>query len=66
MPVLVRRAREVLIAAGDKTPAQKQRPGMAVVRDINQGLEKEVVVVARRLLSGDVLVTFKTEVAKAE
>lgn len=64
MPVPARRSREVIIATGAETPTQKQRSGAEIVRDINTNIQSESVVAARRLQSGDILVTFDQEEAK--
>ena len=64
MPVPARRSREVVIAAGSETPAQKQRSGAELIRDVNTALSYEAVVAARRLQSGDVLLTFSSDIEK--
>ncbi len=64
MPVPARRSREVVVAAGTEDIKQKQRSGAEIVRDINGRLTEEAVVAARRLPSGDVLVTFEGPEAK--
>ena len=60
-PVPARRAREVIIAPGNEEPRQKQRSGLDIVRDINIELKDQSVVAARRLPSGDVMVTFEDQ-----
>ncbi len=60
-PVPARRARELIIASGNEETGKKQRTGRELVRDINTELDCEAVVAARRLPSGDVLVTFDKE-----
>lgn len=64
MPVPARRSREVTIAPGGENASQKSRSGRELVRDLNAQLEGEPVIAARRLPSGDVLVTFATEESK--
>jgi hypothetical protein len=64
MPVPARRSREVVVAPGDEDTTQKQRTGPELVRDINTKIQCESVVAARRLPSGDTLVTFEGEEAK--
>ena len=60
-PVPARRAREIIIAPGNEEPQQKQRSGLDIVRDINAELCDQSVVAARRLPSGDVIVTFDNQ-----
>jgi hypothetical protein len=57
---MARRVKEVhiVIAPGNGDSVQRQRVGRELVRDINTKLQGEGVVAARRLPSGDVLVTF--------
>ena len=64
MPVPARRSREVVIATGSETPGQKQRSGAELIRDVNTALSYEVVVAARRLQSGDILLTFSSDTEK--
>ena len=64
MPVPARRSREVTIAPGTETTAQRQRSGQEIVRDINASIECEAAIAARRLQSGDTLLTFETEEAR--
>lgn len=64
MPVPARRSRELVIAPGTETTAQKQRSGREIVRDVNKMIQCESVVAARRLPSGDTLLTFEGEEAK--
>lgn len=64
MPVPARRSRELVIAPGTETTAQKQRSGREIVRDVNEKIQCEAVVAARRLPSGDTLLTFEGEEAK--
>jgi hypothetical protein len=61
VPVPARRAREIIIAPGKEEPRQKQRSGLDIVRDINIELQDQSVVAARRLPSGDVMVTFEDQ-----
>ena len=58
-PVPARRSRELIIAPGNETAAQRQRIGKELVQEMNSALGKEDVVVARRLPSGDVLTIFQ-------
>jgi hypothetical protein len=60
-PVPALRAREIIIAPGNEEPQQKQRSGLDIVRDINAELCDQSVVAARRLPSGDVIVTFDNQ-----
>ena len=60
-PVPARRAREVIIAPGNEDVRQKQRSGFDIVRDINIELKDQSVIAARRLPSGDVMVTFEDQ-----
>ena len=64
MPVPARRSREVTIAPGKETTVQRQRSGQEIVRDINASIECEAAIAARRLQSGDTLLTFETEEAR--
>jgi hypothetical protein len=64
MPVPARRSREVTIAPGKETIAQRQRSGQEIVRDINASIECEAAIAARRLQSGDALLTFEIEEAR--
>ena len=54
--VLARRQRELVVKPGKETIEQKNRNGRTLVEEIQRGGAKEVVA-ARRLLSGDVVVT---------
>ena len=60
-PVPARHAREIIIAPGNEEPQQKQRSGLDIVRDINAELQDRSVVAARRLPSGDIMVTFEDQ-----
>jgi hypothetical protein len=60
-PVPTRRVREIVIAPGNESLTQRQRSGREIVSDINTKLGGEGVVAARRLPSGEVLVTFENE-----
>jgi len=53
-----------VIATGSETPGQKQRSGAELIRDVNTALSYEVVVAARRLQSGDILLTFSSDTEK--
>lgn len=64
MPVPARRSREVTIAPGKETAVQRQRSGQEIVRDINASIECDAAIAARRLQSGDTLLTFETEDAR--
>jgi hypothetical protein len=59
-PVPARRhARELVVAPGTETAAQKQRTSLELVRDINAATDGSGdAIAARRLPSGDVLVAF--------
>ena len=59
-PVPARRARELVVAPGTETTAQKQRTSLELVRDINAATDGSGdAIAARRLPSGDVLVAFQ-------
>jgi hypothetical protein len=60
-PVPARRAREIIIAPGNEDPTQRRRSGLEIIRDINTELKDRSVVAARRLPSGDIMVTFKDQ-----
>ena len=63
--VPARRARELVVAPGGESAAQRQRTSNEIVRDVNSALEEEgAVIAARRLPSGDVLITFQGEEGK--
>jgi hypothetical protein len=64
MLVLARRLREVTIALGKETIAQRQRSGQEIVQDINASIKCKAAIAARRLQSGDTLLTFKTKEAR--
>ena len=64
MPVPAKRLREVTIAPGKKTVVQRQRSKQEIVRDINASIECEAAIAARRLQSGDTLLTFETKEAR--
>lgn len=59
--VPARRAREVIITPGNEEPRQRQRSGLDIVRDINTELQDQSVVAARRLPSGDIMITFEDQ-----
>ena len=60
LPVPARRARELVVAPGTETTAQKQRTSLELVRDINAATDGSGdAIAARRLPSGDVLVAFQ-------
>jgi len=59
-PVPIRHARELVIAPEAELATQKQRTSLELVRDINTATNGSGdVIVAKRLLSGDVLVVFQ-------
>jgi hypothetical protein len=64
MPILARRLRELVVAPGAESSSQKQRTGPELIRDINSELQCEAVVAARRLPSGDTLITFENDDSK--
>jgi hypothetical protein len=64
MPVPARRSRELIVAPGAESPSQKQRTGPELVRDLNSKLQCETIVAARRLPSGDTLITFDGDDSK--
>ena len=53
------------MAGGSETLAEKRQNGKELVEDLNKGLEK-IVVAARRLPSGDILVTMTNREARQE
>ena len=64
IPVPARRSRELVVAPGAESSSQKQRTGPELIRDINSELQCEAVVAARRLPSGDTLITFENDDSK--
>jgi hypothetical protein len=54
--VPARRLREIIVDAGTETPAEKRRNGKELVEDLNKDLDNKIIA-ARRLRSGDILVT---------
>ena len=58
--VLARRARELVVAPGAESATQKQRTSLELVRDINTVTNGSGdAIVARCLLSGDILMAFQ-------
>src|SRR6266487_878392 len=64
VPIPPRTYREIVVAPGTETDEQKQRNGRELVEEL-QRLGAVEVVAARRLRSGDILVTTKDQEAKA-
>jgi len=59
-PVPARHARELVVAPGAESATQKQRTSLELVRDINTVTNGSGdAIVARCLLSGDVLMVFQ-------
>jgi len=59
-PVSVRHTRELVIAPGAESATQKQRTSLELVRDINTIINGSGdTIIARRYLSGDVLMVFQ-------
>jgi len=59
-PVPARRARELVIALGAELATQKQRTSLELVRDINTTTNSSRdAIIARRLLSRDILIVFQ-------
>jgi hypothetical protein len=65
LPVPARRQREVVVKPGKETIEQKNRNGKELVEQIQREGAREVVA-ARRLPSGDVVVTSETRSAREE
>jgi len=56
----VHQARELIVVPGTETATQKHRISLELVRDINTITNKSSdMIIARRLPSGDILVTFQ-------
>ena len=61
--VSARRQREIVVARGTETLEEKRRNGRELVEDLNKG-EKRGILAARRLPSGDVLLTTESRETK--
>ena len=58
-----RRNKEILVKAPDQPEALAKRTAAEVVQAVNLAAGKSEAIAARRLLSGDTVVTFKSETA---
>src|SRR5215831_1974934 len=63
-PPPARQAREVLVRGGNLAPSLAKRTPQEIVQAVNTASENKGAVAARKLPSGDVVVTFCTDQAK--
>jgi hypothetical protein len=56
----------VIIAPGNESTTQRQRIGQQLVKELNKTIGESDIVAIRRLLSGDILVTFQGEKEKTK
>lgn len=63
--VSIKTLREITVASGNETQAQKQRNGYTLLADINKSIQGEKTVAVRQLSSGDVALAFETPAEKA-
>ena len=64
MQVPARRGRELTVKAGEESLGQKRRTNAEIISDTNKAIGVDAVIAARRLPSGDVLLTFTEEAEK--
>lgn len=61
-----RQEKEVVVSTGEESPTQKQRNGQELVEDLNAKFPGNPVLAARRLPSGDVLITTESKEKRQE